>query len=325
MSALLEVQGLSVAFATPQGPLTAVADVSFEVPAGKTLGLVGESGCGKSVTAMSILRLHDEATTSLTGAIRFYGKDLVSMPTGELRQLRGSKIAMIFQDPQASLNPAHRVGAQVAEAMRLHQGASKADARRRTIELLRDVGIPAPEDRVDAYPHQLSGGLRQRVIIAAALACAPELVIADEPTTALDVTIQAQILELLARLQKARGMSVLLISHDLGLVAETCDEVVVMYAGRTVERGAARAVFETPAHPYTAGLIASSPLLGRAEGRLKEIPGVVPDLRALPSGCRFRDRCPRAEARCAAEEPAWQARTDGRLHRCHFPAEAGAR
>jgi len=322
VSALLEVDSLTVTIETPTGPVTPVAEVSFEVQAGKTVGLVGESGSGKSVTALSLMRLHDEALTTLSGAVRFKGREVLHLPEPEFRALRGSQLAMIFQDPQASLNPALRIGVQVGEALAIHQRMGRAERHRRAVELLGDVGIASPAETVHAYPHQLSGGMRQRVIIAAALACAPQLVIADEPTTALDVTIQAQIMELLVSLQKSRGMGMLLISHDLGLIAESCDEVVVMYAGRTVERGPTRAVFDSPAHPYTAGLIASTPLLGREETRLREIPGVVPELRALPSGCRFRDRCPKAEANCAAEEPKWVVREDGRWHRCHFPAEA---
>jgi peptide/nickel transport system ATP-binding protein len=317
MTSLLAVESLSVAFRTPAGLLTVVSEVSFEVPAGRAMGLVGESGSGKSVTALALLGLHPEASTRTCGSVRLEGRELLTLDEPALRAVRGAQVAMVFQDPLASLDPSQRLGAQVGEALLLHRPGPAAARRERVRELLAEVGLDPGLDR--AFPHQLSGGMRQRAMIAAALAAGPRLLIADEPTTALDVTLQAQLLELLGRLRAARGMGLLLISHDLGLVAETCDEVVVLYAGRSVERGPTRALFERPAHPYTAGLIASAPVLGQPRARLQEIPGTVPDLAALPSGCRFRTRCPLAQPRCAEQEPGWQAVGEGRWHRCHFP------
>jgi peptide/nickel transport system ATP-binding protein len=321
---LLEVDGLITEFATPAGRVRAVDQVSFAVPRGRTVALVGESGCGKSVTALSILRLIADPPGRIAGGqVRFDGADLLALPEREMRRLRGDRIAMIFQEPMTSLNPVYTTGEQVAEVFRLHRGASRREARAQAIEMFRLVGIPAAEERIDAYPHQMSGGMRQRVMIAMALACRPDLLIADEPTTALDVTIQAQILELLARLQRELGMSVLLITHDLGVVAETCEEVVVMYAGRVVERAPARALFGAPRHPYTVGLLRSMPVFARGEHqRLQEIPGMVPPLSALPPGCKFQERCPRVAERCRAEEPALTGAD--RQVRCHFPVEAVA-
>jgi len=310
---ILEVKNLVTAFHTDEGSLRAVDDVSFEVPSGKTVGVVGESGCGKSVTSLSVMGLLPIPPGRVEGGeIVFEGRDLLKLPESELRKLRGRRMSMIFQEPMSSLNPVYRVGEQIAEAVRLHEpegrGRTRAAARARAIEMLKLVGIPAPEERVDDYPHQLSGGMRQRVMIAMALACDPALLIADEPTTALDVTIQAQILDLLARLQRELGMSIVLITHDLGVVAEFADEIVVMYAGKVVERADTAALFADPKHPYTRGLLASlpsaTPALGAIERRrLPTIRGVVPDLRALPEGCRFRDRCDVAEPRCAEAEP----------------------
>jgi peptide/nickel transport system ATP-binding protein len=328
---LLEVQDLVTEFRTDGGSVRAVDGVSFSIAPRSTLGVVGESGSGKSVTALSIMRLLAEPAGRITGgAIRYAGKDLVTLRPDEMRALRGNRIAMIFQEPMTSLNPVFTVGDQVAEAVRLHQRKSRAEARAAAIEMFRKVGIPSPELRVDAYPHQLSGGMRQRVMIAMALACKPDLLIADEPTTALDVTIQAQILELLVTLQQELGMSILMITHDLGVVAETCDEVVVMYAGRIVERAATAMLFAAPRHHYTAGLLraiprveASSPGSTSAPSgkeRLREIPGVVPSLAELPPGCKFADRCPSVQDRCRAEEPALVQL--GASHvRCHFPIE----
>jgi peptide/nickel transport system ATP-binding protein len=307
----------------------AVDGVSFEIPARGTLGVVGESGCGKSVTALSIMRLVASPPGRIaSGTIRYAGKDLLGLPDREMRAIRGNRIAMIFQEPMTSLNPVFTVGDQVGEAVRLHQGASRAKAREVAIEMFRLVGIPAPEERVDAYPHQLSGGMRQRVMIAMALACKPDLLIADEPTTALDVTIQAQILELLRSLQRELGMSILLITHDLGVVAETCDEVVVMYAGRVVERAPTEALFAAPRHHYTAGLLRSVPSYGDGtdvgdRARLVEIAGMVPALSELPQGCKFAERCPAVQARCRAEEPALVQLGAARV-RCHFPLEVVA-
>ena len=315
---ILAVEELTVEFHSARGSFRAVEGISFALPAGKTVGVVGESGSGKSVTAMSILRLLDARTASVTGKVLLGGVDVLRLGAEELRKIRGAKIAMVFQDPSASLDPSWRIGRQIGEAIHAHRRVSRAEARAQAIALLRDVGIPAPEERIDAFPHELSGGMKQRAMIAIALACRPDVLIADEPTTALDVTIQAQILELLKKIQRERGLSIVLITHDLGLIAEAADEVVVMYAGRVVERGATAEVLRAPAHPYTAGLLASTPLPGIAVERLREIPGVVPDLRALAPGCRFEARCPLAQELCRAEEPALVV-LGARAHRCHFP------
>ncbi|NVJ02317.1 ABC transporter ATP-binding protein, partial [Myxococcus sp. AM009] len=291
--------------------------------------VVGESGCGKSLTALSLLRLAPEPPVRVVGGeVRFQGRDLLTLPETELRRVRGRHAAMIFQEPMTSLNPVFTVGEQIGEGARLHLGASRAQARDKAVEMLRQVGIPAPAERVDAYPHQLSGGMRQRVMMAMALACDPALLIADEPTTALDVTIQAQILDLLARLQAERGMAVLLITHDLGVVAESCDAVVVMYAGRVVERAPVRALFAWPAHPYTAGLLRSLPSRRDVGGapasraRLRAIPGRVPPLRQLPAGCAFRERCERALDVCAHVKPALTSPREGQWTACHNPVPA---
>ncbi|QDE91420.1 peptide ABC transporter ATP-binding protein [Myxococcus xanthus] len=326
---LLDVRGLSTELALEAGPVRAVDDVSFALPPGGTLGVVGESGCGKSLTALSLLRLAPEPPVRVVGgAVRFQGRDLLTLPEAELRRVRGRHAAMIFQEPMTSLNPVFTVGEQIAEGVRLHLGASRAQARDKAVEMLRQVGIPAPAERVDAYPHQLSGGMRQRVMMAMALACDPALLIADEPTTALDVTIQAQILDLLARFQAERGMAVLLITHDLGVVAESCDAVVVMYAGRVVERAPVRALFSQPAHPYTTGLLRSIPSrrdVGGAQSsraRLRAIPGRVPPLRQLPVGCAFRERCERALDVCAHVKPALTSPREGQWAACHNPVPA---
>ncbi|NVJ18790.1 ABC transporter ATP-binding protein, partial [Myxococcus sp. AM010] len=293
------------------------------------LGVVGESGCGKSLTALSLLRLAPEPPVRVVGGeVRFQGRDLLTLPETELRRVRGRHAAMIFQEPMTSLNPVFTVGEQIGEGARLHLGASRAQARDKAVEMLRQVGIPAPAERVDAYPHQLSGGMRQRVMMAMALACDPALLIADEPTTALDVTIQAQILDLLARLQAERGMAVLLITHDLGVVAESCDAVVVMYAGRVMERAPVSALFAWPAHPYTAGLLRSLPSRRDVGGapasraRLRAIPGRVPPLRQLPAGCAFRERCERALDVCAHVKPALTSPREGQWTACHNPVPA---
>ncbi|MBL8679582.1 MAG: ABC transporter ATP-binding protein [Myxococcales bacterium] len=320
--ALLRVEHLVTEFATDGGTLRAVDDVSFEIPAGGTVGIVGESGCGKSVTSLSILRLIQRPGRIASGKIVFDGRDLLALSEKEMRAIRGQKIAMVFQDPMSSLNPVYTVGDQIAESLILHQQKSKRDALARAVELLALVGIPSPEERVHAYPHQLSGGMRQRVMIAMALACDPKLLIADEPTTALDVTIQAQILELLADLRKKTGMAVMLITHDLGLVAEFAEHVVVMYAGRVVESAPVKDLFRKPQHPYTRGLLRSVPSYAdnARKARLPTIPGVVPDLRRLPTGCRFKDRCDVAIERCGKEEPGLETRSDGRLVRCYVEA-----
>ncbi|HUS32569.1 MAG TPA: ABC transporter ATP-binding protein [Kofleriaceae bacterium] len=315
--AVLEIRDLVTEFRTEQGVVRAVDGVSFSIPARGTLGLVGESGSGKSVTALSIMRLVASPPGRIaSGDIRYAGKDLLALPAEEMRAIRGNRIGMIFQEPMTSLNPVYTVGEQVGEAVRLHQKKSKAEARAISIDMFKLVGIPSPAERIDAYPHQLSGGMRQRVMIAMALACKPDLLIADEPTTALDVTIQAQILDLLKKLQSEMGMSILLITHDLGVVAETCDEVVVMYAGRVVEQAATKTLFASPRHHYTAGLLASVPAVG--DGRLREIKGMVPSLWDLPKGCKFVDRCPAAQQVCRDEEPQLVQLGASKV-RCHFP------
>jgi peptide/nickel transport system ATP-binding protein len=313
MEPLLRVRDLKTYFVTEQGGGTAraVDGVSFELFPGETLGIVGESGCGKTVTSLSILRLIPEPPGHIRPGsfIEFEGRNLLTMEPRELRAIRGNEIAMIFQEPMTSLNPVFTVGDQIAEAAIVHQGLSRRKARARAIDMLRLVGIPDPTERVDHYPHQMSGGMRQRVMIAMALICHPKLLIADEPTTALDVTIQAQIIELLERLQAELGMAVMLITHDLGLVAGSADRVVVMYAGQVVEQASTAALFARPLHPYTEGLLASVPRLdasatrARGGGRLHAIPGQVPAATAWPPGCRFHPRCPYAWDRCRHEEP----------------------
>ena len=280
-----------------------VDGVSYTVRAGRTLGVVGESGCGKSVTALSTLRLVPTPPGRHSGAVRLRGTDLMRLSEREMRQIRGNRISMIFQEPMTSLNPVLTVGRQIAETVQLHQKASRADAMKRAVEMLRVVQIPEPERRVNEYPHQLSGGMRQRVMIALALACNPEVLIADEPTTALDVTIQAQILDLIKRLQKELGMGVVMITHDLGVVAESCDRVVVMYAGRKVEEADVVDLFDRPLHPYTRALMASMPAMNTASTRLTEIPGLVPAAHELGRGCAFAARCSHARERCRAEMP----------------------
>lgn len=289
---LLSVQDLQTSFQTDDGLLRAVDGVTFEVPARKTVGLVGESGCGKSVTAFSINRLLPQPSGRIVGGkILFEGRDLATLSLEDIRKIRGQEIGMIFQEPMAALNPCHRIGKQVSEVFRIHTNCSKEQAWHQSIDMLKQVGIPAPEIRAGEYPHQLSGGMRQRVMIAMALALKPKLLIADEPTTALDVTVQAQILDLMRDLQGSMGMSVLLITHDLGVIAEMCDEVVVMYAGRIVERASAKELFSNPRHAYTRGLLASIPRLDSLPGtRLPIIEGMVPSLDKMPPGCRF---CPR--------------------------------
>ena len=318
---LLSVEGLKTEFRTEEGVNLAVDDVSFSVEAGRTVGVVGESGCGKSVTALSVMGLVQPPGRVAGGRILFHGEDLLARSEAEMRRIRGNRIAMIFQEPMTSLNPVFTVGEQIAEGLRLHQGKSRKEAHARAVELLGLVGIPSPEERARSHPHELSGGMRQRVMIAMALACDPELLVADEPTTALDVTIQAQILDLLRKLQKERGLAVLLITHDLGVVAETCDEVVVMYAGKVVERAPARALFSGPRHPYAAGLLRSLPGVARKHGRsrLEAIPGVVPPLSQMPAGCRFRQRCDRAQAICAQVPPPLADAGADRQVACHFP------
>jgi peptide/nickel transport system ATP-binding protein/oligopeptide transport system ATP-binding protein len=301
---MLSVRDLRTHFVTDAGVLPSVDGVSFEVATGESVGIVGESGCGKSVTALSILRLVEMPPGRIVGgAVLFKGRDLLQLPMRDLRHVRGNEIAMIFQEPMTSLNPVYTVGQQIIEAITLHRAVSMAAARKRAIETLHRVGIPSPGVRVDEYPHQLSGGMQQRVMIAMALSCEPKLLIADEPTTALDVTIQAQVLELLRRLQQERGMAILLITHDLAVVAETCARVVVMYAGKVVETGTTDDVLRSPMHPYTYGLLASLPEHTQPGQRLATIPGNVPSPLDFPSGCRFRSRCARATAECAMAPP----------------------
>jgi oligopeptide/dipeptide ABC transporter ATP-binding protein len=320
---LLEVNGLKVRFATEDGIVRAVDGVDFELERGKVLGIVGESGSGKSVTAMTLLGLTRDKNTRFEGEVLYRDQDLLSLPESRLREVRGNEIAMIFQDPMTSLNPVYTVGSQIVEAITTHEQASKSEAKRRAIELLRQVGIPNPQVRVDDYPHQFSGGMRQRAMIAMALSCNPDILIADEPTTALDVTIQAQILELLDRLRADFDSAVILITHDLGVVAEVADDIVVMYAGRIVERGAKRQLFYDPQHPYTWGLLGSIPRLDRPKPeRLHSIEGTPPSLINLPEGCKFRPRCPHAFEKCN-EEPELKNRVDspGHLDRCWLSVE----
>jgi oligopeptide/dipeptide ABC transporter ATP-binding protein len=317
---LLSIEGLTVSFATEGGRARVVEDVSFDVSAGRTVGLVGESGCGKSVTAMSIMGLLPSPPARNDGGrILFDGSDLATLDDGDMRRLRGDRMAMIFQEPMTSLNPTLTIGFQVAEVLRLHRGLSAAQARQAAIEMLGHVGIGAAERRLSQYPHELSGGLRQRVMIAMALVCKPALLIADEPTTALDVTIQAQILDLLRRLQREMAMAILLITHDLGVVAEMCDDVVVMYAGRIVERAPAGELLKNPRHPYTAGLLASSPRKAARGGRLSTIPGLVPLPGARDRGCSFAERCSRVTDRCRGERPMLAALTSGHDAACWNP------
>jgi peptide/nickel transport system ATP-binding protein len=306
--ALLEVRDLDVRFATPRGVLAAVHGLSFEVEAGETLAIVGESGCGKSVTAMSVLRLVPEPPGRVRGAISFDGRDVFAMRARELRMLRGKDVGMIFQEPMTSLNPVLTVGRQIAETLRLHEGLSAGDATRRATELLALVGIANPERRVREYPHQLSGGMRQRVMIAIALACTPRLLIADEPTTALDVTIQAQILDLMRDLKSRVHAAIMLITHDLGVVAEMAQRVIVMYAGRKVEEATVERLFAAPLHPYTRGLLGAVPRLGSSldgapRARLAEIPGQVPSLIGAMAGCSFAGRCPIVTEICHRQTP----------------------
>ncbi|WP_118133073.1 ABC transporter ATP-binding protein [Oceanicella sp. SM1341] len=301
---LLDVRDLKVHFDTEAGTFRAVDGVSFSVKRGKTLGIVGESGCGKSVTSSGIMRLVPMPPGRFAGGeVMFDGRDLLKLSEKEMRGMRGGRIGMIFQEPMTALNPVYRIGDQIIESLRVHSGLGRAAARRRAIELLDLVRLPSPEKRVDDFPHQLSGGQRQRVMIALALANDPELLIADEPTTALDVTIQAQILELMRDLSARTGAAIVLITHDLGVVAETCDDVVVMYAGRVVERAPVAALFAAPQHPYTIGLMAAVPRLDIQSDRLETIPGSVPPPYAKIDGCRFASRCPVATDQCRAELP----------------------
>ena len=323
---LLDVRDLRVYFHVAEGIARAVDGVSFTVGTSETVALVGESGCGKSVTALSLLRLIDPPGRIEPGSsISFEGRELMALPEPAMRALRGNRIAMIFQEPMSALNPVFTVGDQIAEVARIHDKASRADAWRRAVEMLARTGIPAPDERARAYPHQLSGGMRQRVLIAMALMMNPALLIADEPTTALDVTIQAQILELLRELQRASHSAILLITHDLGVVAETAARVLVMYGGEIVEEAPVRALFANAQHPYTEGLLRAMPRLGARRERLTVIPGTVPPATQWPTGCRFRDRCAQAWDRCAAEHPPLYQIGGGQTARCHLVAEPARR
>ena len=305
MRPVLDVRGLRVDYATSAGLLRAVDSLSFSIQPGETVALVGESGCGKSTAALALMRLASSSQARIDGEqLLFEGEDLLKLPEAKMRALRGSRIAMIFQDPSMYLNPVHSVGQQISESIRLHEpGLDGATVRRRVIELLHLVGVPAPAARIDQYPHNLSGGMRQRLLIAMALACSPKLLIADEPTTALDVTIQAQVLALIRDLKARLGMAVLLITHDLGVVAETADRMVVMYAGRKVEEGTVAELFERPHHPYTKGLIRAAQWAEQDDRTFFEIPGTVPSLLALPTGCSFAARCPSAVDACRMRRP----------------------
>jgi peptide/nickel transport system ATP-binding protein len=318
--ALLEVRDLRTHFRTDDGIVKAVDGVSFEVEKGKTLGIVGESGCGKSVTCLTIMGLNAKRNTISSGQALFKGEDLLSMPKGRLRDIRGNDIAMIFQDPMTSLNPVHSIGRQLIEAIKLHRDVTTRQARARALELLKAVGIPRAERRMDDYPHQFSGGMRQRVMIAMALLNDPDLLIADEPTTALDVTTQAQILELMNRLQREFGSAIIIITHDLGVVAETADDVVVMYAARIVERAPVSKLFNRPHMPYTWGLLGSLPRLDADTERLTQIPGQPPSLLNPPRGCRFHPRCPYVMTVCKEREPELLPISDDREHlqACHL-------
>ncbi len=324
---VLAVENLRTRFFLRRGAFDAVADVSFALERGETLAIVGESGCGKSMTALSVMRLVPEPPGRIVGgSVRLEGTDLLTIDEAAMRQVRGNRVSMIFQEPMTSLNPVLTIGAQIEEAVRLHQNLSRSAARERAVEMLRLVRIPEPARRARDYPHQLSGGMRQRAMIGMALSCHPQVLIADEPTTALDVTIQAQILDLMLGLQQELGTAMLLITHDLGVVAETAQRVIVMYAGRKVEEAGVEALFANPQHPYTHGLMAAVPKLtlddaGNEQpgGRLQEIPGTVPPLAELPEGCVFAPRCPRADDRCRAVMPAYEEIQPGHFAACWHP------
>ena len=320
---LLEVSNLTTRFHTDDGIVTAVSNLSFTVDKGESVCVVGESGCGKSVTSMSIMRLLKTPPAEVTGDVRFDGRDLLKLPMEEMRKIRGNEIAMIFQEPMTSLNPVFTCGHQIAEALRLHQGMDKASARKEAIELMRMVGIPLPEKRVDNFPHQLSGGMRQRVMISMALACRPKLLIADEPTTALDVTIQAQIMELIKELKRKLNMALILITHDMGVVAEMAERVIVMYAGDAVEEADVRELFKNPRHPYTIGLLNSIPRMDGDDSDLYVIEGTVPGLYDMPKGCRFGPRCEHCTQRCREELPPLVDIGDGHKVRCFLAMKEG--
>ena len=319
--ALLDVKELSVHFGDEKAPFKAVDRISYQVNQGEVLGIVGESGSGKSVSSLALMGLIDFPGRVSAKGLEFEGKDLLSLPSKEKRELVGADIAMIFQDPMTSLNPAYTVGFQIMEAIKAHQGGSKKERRKRTLELLRLVGIPDPESRIDVYPHQLSGGMSQRVMIAMAIACKPRLLIADEPTTALDVTIQAQIVDLLLELQQKECMSLILITHDLALVAEAAHRIIVMYAGQVVEEGRAEDIFREPKHPYTQALLRSLPEFAEGKSRLQSLPGVVPGKYDRPQGCLLNPRCPYATDLCRSVEPELR-HVGNRQVKCHTPLNA---
>jgi peptide/nickel transport system ATP-binding protein len=320
--AFLSVRDLHVRFSTEDGVVKAVDGISFDLERGTTLGIVGESGSGKSVTNLTVLGLHNPMTTTIDGEIILDGKELITATEAELEKLRGNKMAMIFQDALTALSPYHTVGRQIGEPFRKHTGASKKEARDRAIEMLAKVGIPHPKQRVDDYPHQFSGGMRQRAMIAMSLVCNPDLLIADEPTTALDVTVQAQTMALLRDLQREFGTAIVLITHDLGVVAGLCDEVMVLYGGRVMEQGSAEQIFYRPTHPYTIGLLGAAPRLEHQGDRLLAIPGMPPSMARLPAGCPFSERCALAQPRCTTERPPLVAANDEQVLRaCHRTPE----
>ena len=324
MNNLLEVENLRTAFLTDNGEVTSVEGVSFQLKPGETVGIVGESGCGKSVTSLSIMKLLGKNGFIREGSVRLNGLDLVTLPEPELRRIRGSEISMIFQDPMTSLNPVFTIGNQLAESIILHLKKNKKEARRHALDMLKKVGLARAEDILNSYPHELSGGMRQRVMIAMALSCKPKLLIADEPTTALDVTIQAQILNLMKELQQGSDTAIMLITHDLGVVAEMADKVIVMYAGQVVEETDVFTLFENPLHPYTQGLIASVPHLELdGEEQLASIPGTVPSLQQMPVGCRFHTRCPYAMDQCITRQPQLMEAEPGHQVRCWLLSPEG--
>ena len=321
LSDLLEIKNLNVSFSNRGDQVQVISDLFLSVGSNESLGIVGESGSGKSVTSLAVMRLLSEKTSWVTGEILFQGQNLLELSEAEMQGIRGNRIAMIFQEPMTSLNPIHTCGKQIAESVRLHSKATKKEAEARALELLELCGIPAPEQRMKEYPHQLSGGMRQRVMIAIALACSPDLLIADEPTTALDVTIQAQILELMKSLRRDRDMGIIMITHDLGIVYDFCDRVVVVYTGEVVEEAKVQELFEQPLHPYTKGLIAALPQLDEDSSRLEAIEGMVPDAGKMPQGCHFHPRCKYAIERCRAEHPALTIMPNGHKARCHRAGE----
>ncbi len=316
MEKLLEVENLSVSFRNQNKKVTVIEGLSFFLRKGETLGIVGESGSGKSVTSLAVMDLLPQNTAEVSGSILFEGTDLTKLSEKEMQQVRGNKIAMIFQEPMTSLNPVQSCGKQIMEPLFLHTKISKDEAKKKAVELLTLCGIPAPEQRFHEYPHQLSGGMRQRIMIAIALACRPKLLIADEPTTALDVTIQAQILELMKKLKEKIDMSIMMITHDLGIVAESCDRVVIMYAGQIMESGTVEEIFKNPLHPYTRGLMNAIPKMGQRVERLEAIDGMVPDAGEMPEGCRFHPRCKNACVRCKKELPSLRRIGEERYVRC---------